>query len=288
MRYLITGGAGYFGRAFAKHLLGAPRTERVAVFSRGEYAQERMRSMLPDPDQKMRYLIGDVRDADRLHWAMRDIDVVVHAAALKRIEVGHYNPEEMVATNIVGTKNVIQAARDNCVDKVVLLSSDKACNPRSAYGISKAMAECLMLAANHNSGELAPAFIVCRYGNVAGSTGSVIPTWRRLIRNGADSVPVTDPDCTRFWMSRQQAVRFVADAIEYAGVDNALQIPVLPAFRIGDLATAMGIRTRTIGLPEFEKAHEEMEPGKPSAYARMMSVSEIQIALDQVPEESEL
>lgn len=291
MRYLITGGTGYFGRAMAKMLIAQEETEKVCIYSRNEANQARMRELMPDPEEKLRYLIGDVRDKDRLIWATQNIEVIIHAAALKRIEVGFYNPEEMVKTNIDGSRNVIEAARFNDVAQAVLLSSDKACNPVSAYGISKAMAESLWVAANYNSGPHAPQFLTARYGNVAGSTGSVIPRWRALLKK-QDWVPITDQRCTRFWMSRGQACQFVWDMMidSFHQPKNApvLKTPNLKAFNLGALAEAMGAKTRVIGLPPFEKPHEEMTPGETSDKAEKLSVDELQHLLQFVPEEFDL
>lgn len=273
---LITGGTGYFGRAFARHALSTG-AERVCIYSRSEHRQAEMREEMAD--ERLRWLIGDVRDRDRLCRAMQGCEIVVHAAALKRIEVGQYNPEEMAKTNIGGAINVIEAARSAGVSKVVALSTDKAYEPISPYGQSKALAESLFLAANHSSGAYGPRFAVCRYGNVAGSTGSVIPRWRHLLCAGR-AVPVTDPECTRFWMSRHEAVALVAETIAKMR-GGELCIPTLPAFRLGDLAAAMGAQMEIIGLPAWEKKHESMSPQNSSDKARRMSVEELR---DQIAE----
>ena len=194
---LVTGGTGSFGQAFVRCLLDTTQVKRVCIFSRGEHAQAAMRRALGD-DPRCRWLIGDVRDEARLQRAMQGVDAVVHAAALKRIETGAYNPEEMVKTNVLGTMNVVEAAcKAPGVRLVVGLSSDKAFQPASPYGQSKALAEALLLAANitHTKG---PKFAAVRYGNVWAAQGSVVPLWRELIEQGATHVPVTDPDCTRF------------------------------------------------------------------------------------------
>lgn len=229
----------------------------------------------------LRWFIGDVRDRERLRRAMDGVDVVVHAAALKRIEVGFYNPIEMVKTNVLGTINVIEAATDAGVKKVLMLSTDKACQPCSAYGHSKALAEAVILAANNSRGEHGPLFAVTRYGNVAGSTGSVIPIWRAFISNGARVVPVSDPEVTRFWMTQDEAVDLVADTLQTME-GGELAIPTLPAYRLGDLAEAMGVGMEITGLPDYEKLHESMREGETSALARRMSVEEIREALTHV------
>lgn len=280
---LITGGSGAFGTACARWLLADRRhwPERIVIFSRNEHRQAEMaRELAPldeaDP-QRLRFFIGDVRDRDRLRRAMHDIEVVIHAAALKRIEVGAYNPLEVKKTNIDGAANVIEAATDAGVRRVCALSTDKAFEPISPYGTSKAFAESLFLAANNARGWSGPQFSVVRYGNVWGSTGSVVPTWRSILRT-SDTVPVTDPECTRFFMTMTEAVDLVlqtADWLETPGI----VIPELPAYRLGDLAEAMGAKTRITGLPGYEKRHESMSPGNSSDKARRMSVGELREAL---------
>lgn len=227
-------------------------------------------------DARLRWFIGDVRDRDRLRRAMEGCDVVIHSAALKRIEVGHYNPIEMYKTNIDGAVNVIEAAQDAHVHRVVALSTDKAYQPVSAYGFSKAGAESLFIAANGTRGTYGPLYIVTRYGNVAGSAGSVIPKWRKLIAGGARTVPVTDPDCTRFWMSMDEAVSLVWEAAtSLNAVIDCPVIPRLPAYRVADLAEAMGVEMEITGLPVWEKRHECMADGVCSEHARRISVSEL-------------
>lgn len=229
-------------------------------------------------DPRLRFFVGDVRDQQRLKRAMHGVGVVVHAAALKRIETGAYNPDEMLKTNVYGSINVIEAAADAGVAKAVFLSTDKAFQPVSPYGMSKALAESVWLAANVTHG--GTRFAVTRYGNVAGSTGSVIPRWRLMLDCGALSVPVTDPNCTRFYMTIDQAVRLVEDTIERMPLTPV--IPTLPAFRLGDLAEAMGAAMDIRGLPEHEKLHEGMDFGNTSDVARRMSVEELREALRYV------
>jgi len=216
-----------------------------------------------------------------LKWAMNGIDTVVHAAALKRIEVGFFNPIEMVKTNIDGTINVIEAAMETKPHTVLLLSSDKAVEPRSAYGHSKAMAESLFMAANNTVPTNGPKFLITRYGNVAGSTGSIIPIWRAMKAAGKKKVPVTDPECTRFWMYAEEAVQLVYQTV-LLGKPGQIAIPTLPAYRIGDLAEAMELDMEIVGLGEFEKKHESMDYGVTSDQARRMSVDEIKTALEKV------
>lgn len=283
---LITGGTGFFGQAMVKHLLTLPDEGiyRICIYSRDEAKQATMRAMLTDPDERLRWFIGDVRDQQRLHRAMEGVDVVMHAAALKRVEVGEYNPEEMVKTNVLGSMNVIEAARRAGVKRVVALSSDKACQPINAYGASKLMMEKLMLGANNARGFDGPLFVVTRYGNVAGSTGSVISNWRAALRNDPYAiVTLTDPNATRFWMTSSEAVQLV---IKAATASNPLPIyiPDLPAYRLAELATAMDVkRLHIVGLGQGEKPHERMhETGPDSSQVRRMTVEELREALKAI------
>lgn len=277
---LITGGSGSFGNAFVRHLLKNDLSERVCIFSRGEHRQAQMRSDLKN-DPRLRFFVGDVRDRDRLRRAMEGVDIVIHAAALKRIEVGELNPIEMARTNVDGAINVIEAASDAQVKKVVALSTDKACNPVSTYGASKMMAEKLFLSANNTRGRDGPIFAVVRYGNIANSEGSVIPKWRALIAQGHQVVPTTDPECTRYFMFLDEAVDLVWKTVTTMQ-GGELAIPELPAYRLGDLATAMDVGMEITGLASHEKLAEEMIHGKPSDLARRMSVSELKEALARV------
>ena len=276
---LITGGTGFFGQGMVKHLFEQTQSKRIIVYSRDEYKQSLMRRS--DPESRLRFFVGDVRDRERLRRAFEGVEVVIHAAALKRIETCHYNPSEMVKTNILGSLNVIEAAQDAGVKKVIALSTDKSYQPVSAYGYSKALMESIFLSANNARGAHGPIYSVTRYGNVSGSTGSIIPKWRDLIVAGAKSVPVTDPDCTRFWMTQQEAVYLVLDTMGTMK-GGELNVPILPAYRIGDLAEAMGVGMEITGLPEFEKKHEGMADGNTSDKARMMSVEELRNALKQI------
>lgn len=267
---LVTGGTGSFGRAFVRRLLQDNTVDRIAVLSRGEHAQADMSAEFGS--DRLRFFIGDVRDRDRLRRAFAGVDTVIHAAALKRIEVGRYNPTEMVKTNIDGTINVVEAALDADVKKVVYLSSDKAWQPISPYGQSKALAESIVL----NAYQGRTRFAVTRYGNVWCSQGSVAPKWSSM----TGPVPVTDPDATRFFMTMDEAVGLVLDtALTMRG--GELKIPTLPAFRLGDLAEAMGRDTRIIGLPEWEKKHEGMCEGNTSDKARRMTIAELREALSE-------
>lgn len=270
---LVTGGTGSFGRAFIRRLLDGDEIERVVVFSRGEHAQADMAGSIGDP--RVRYFIGDVRDRARLRRAFDGVDTVVHAAALKRIEVGQYNPTEMVKTNVLGGMNVVEAAIDAGVDKVVMLSTDKAWQPISPYGQSKALAESIFL----NAYSSLTRFAVTRYGNVWGSKGSVVPKWEDILRT-AKAVPVTDPDATRFYMTMDEAVDLVLHTIETMK-GGELNIPTLPAYRLGDLAEAMGAKMEVVGLPEWEKKHEGMCEGRTSDLAPRMTVAELRAKLHE-------
>jgi FlaA1/EpsC-like NDP-sugar epimerase len=271
---LILGGSGSFGQAFARHLLKDSFIERIGILSRGELAQAEMAAELKD--SRIRFFIGDVRDRSRLRRAMEGFDTVVQAAALKRIEVGYYNPTEMVATNIQGGAiNVIEAAMDAGVEKCVLLSTDKAYQPISPYGQSKALAETLF----RNAYQGHTCFAVTRYGNVWKSRGSVVPRWQALLRD-SDTVPVTDPDATRFYMTMLEAIELVLDTIETMAGGELNIPPHLPAYRLGDLAEAMGAKMKVIGLPEWEKKHEGLRDGQTSDIARRMTVAELREALN--------
>lgn len=280
---LVTGGSGSLGRALVRRLLTEDKPDRIVVFSRGEHAQADMACEFAplDPDNRLRFFIGDVRERDRLRRAFDGVDTVIHAAALKRIEVGAYNPTELVRTNILGSMNVIEAAMDAHVERVVFTSSDKAFQPISPYGQSKALAESLFLNANNMRGARGPIFAVTRYGNVAGSNGSVIPTWRKALETGI-TVTMTDPQCTRFWMDMSEAVDLVlGTAVNMKG--GELNIPRLPAYRLGDLAEAMGAQhANIIGLPAFEKLHEGMADGNTSDKAARMTVPILRMRLAEL------
>lgn len=278
---LVTGATGYFGNGFVQTVLEQNISSRVCIFSRDEFKQAQMRERFGN-DGRLRWFVGDVRDRERLRRAMDGVNLVVHAAALKRVEVGEVNPAEMVKTNINGAMNVIEAAIDAKVSQVIALSTDKACEPMNTYGASKLVAEKLFLSAHENRGARGPSFTVCRYGNVAGSTGSVIPTWRQRMGDGKE-IRVTDGQCTRFWMTLDEAVKFVIDAIGLHPFENQLRIPNLPAYRLADLVDALGIEKHTvIGLGDGEKRHESMVPGISSDMAYLMSVAELRRELQYV------
>lgn len=281
MSLLITGGTGSFGRALVKRLLTSEGVslDRIVVFSRGEHAQADMARQFAtlDSKQRLRFFIGDVRDQARLKRAFYGVQYVIHAAALKRIEVGAYNPGEMVKTNVDGARNVIEAAEDNDVEKVVYLSSDKAWQPISPYGYSKAMAEALFM--NAYQGRV--KYAVTRYGNVWKSAGSVVPTWQEALRTG-DTIRLTDPEATRFFMTMDEALDLVLGTIMTMH-GHELVIPELPAYRLGDLLEAVAggkpAAIEVTGLPAWEKLHEGMLEGNTSDKARRMGVEELRRAL---------
>jgi UDP-N-acetylglucosamine 4,6-dehydratase len=261
---LVTGGTGSFGNAFVRCLLGGGRPpRRLVIFSRDEQKQDVMaRAMLtefPDLFDRLRFFIGDVRDASRLELAMRDIDIVVHAAALKIVPTAEYNPFECVLTNVHGAENVVKAALRTAVKKVVALSTDKAANPINLYGASKLAADKIMVAANNLVGDADIHFSVVRYGNVIGSRGSVVPLFEELSRNGAKTLPITDPRMTRFWITVEQGVAFVLSSLALMR-GGEIFVPKIPSMRLLDLAktVAPNIPHETVGIRSGEKLHEVM------------------------------
>lgn len=256
---LITGGTGSFGQAFVKLVLQRFKPHKLIVFSRDELKQYEMAQVFPDPTYPcMRYFIGDVRDADRLEMAMRGVDVVVHAAALKHVPAAEYNPFECIRTNVHGAENIVMAAIRSGVKKAVALSTDKAANPANLYGASKLASDKIFVAANNlSTGH--PRFSVVRYGNVMGSRGSVVPLFRRLIREGADSLPITDPRMTRFWITIEQGVNFVLSSLEMMQ-GGEIFVPKIPSTKITELANVMapGMPHKVVGIRPGEKLHEVM------------------------------
>jgi UDP-N-acetylglucosamine 4,6-dehydratase len=254
---LVTGGTGSFGKRFIRTLLDTASPRRIVVFSRDELKQFEMQQDFPEP--QMRFFLGDVRDRERLVQAMRGIDYVVHAAALKQVPAAEYNPGEFIRTNVNGAENVIHAAIENGVKKVIALSTDKAASPINLYGATKLLSDKLFVAANNITGNHPTRFAVVRYGNVVGSRGSVVPFFSKLIAEGAKDLPITDPRMTRFWITLQQGVDFVIRGFErmYGG---ELFVPKIPSVRIIDLATAMApeLPQRIIGIRPGEKLHELM------------------------------
>lgn len=253
---LITGGTGSFGRAFVQRILNT-EISRVAIFSRDELKQHDMRNSLPK-DERLRFFIGDIRDEDRLVTALHGVDLLVHAAALKQVDTGEYNPMEFVKTNVLGSQNVIDAAIKGGVSKVVALSTDKASSPINLYGSTKLTADKLFTAANNYSKKYGTAFSVVRYGNVMGSRGSVVPLFKRLAERGED-IPITDKRMTRFWITINQAVDFVTDTFDLM-TGGELYVPKIPSMKIIDLAKVIAPRSSIteIGIRPGEKLHEEM------------------------------
>jgi UDP-N-acetylglucosamine 4,6-dehydratase/5-epimerase len=260
---LITGGTGSFGKRYVRTILERFRPRKLVVFSRDELKQSEMQEEFSQ--ECMRYFIGDVRDRDRLTQAMRGIDVVVHAAALKQVPAAEYNPMECIKTNVYGAENVIHAALASNVDKVIALSTDKAANPINLYGATKLASDKLFVAANNMAGGNRTRFAVVRYGNVVGSRGSVVPLFNRLIRQGSDHLPITDLRMTRFWITLQQGVDFVLKNFERMW-GGEIFVPKIPSVRIVDLASAMaaGLPHKVVGIRPGEKLHEVMCPADDS------------------------
>lgn len=254
---LITGGTGSFGKAFIDYALTNLNPKKIVIFSRDELKQYELRLRF-NHDPRLRFFLGDIRDQHRLMRALHGIDYIVHAAALKQVDTAEYNPFEYVQTNIVGSQNVIEAAIDTGIKKVVALSTDKASSPINLYGATKLAADKLFQSANHYAAGYETRFSVVRYGNVMGSRGSVIPFFKELAGKG-ESLPITDERMTRFWITLPQAVQFVVDSFD-AMVGGELYVPRIPSMRILDLveAVAPGSQTHTVGIRPGEKLHEEM------------------------------
>ena len=256
---LVTGGTGSFGKAFTKYVLTHYNPRKIIIYSRDEFKQFIMQNEFKEYQEKLRFFIGDVRDKERLTRALEGVDYVIHAAALKQVPACEYNPAEAIKTNINGAQNVIDACLDAGVKKVVALSTDKAVNPVNLYGGTKLVSDKLFIAANAYAGTKDICFSIVRYGNVAGSRGSVIPFFHNIIKNGGDKLPITDYRMTRFWISLQQGVELVIKALEEATGGETF-ISKIPSFRITDLAQAMmpGCEMPEVGIREGEKLHEIM------------------------------
>jgi len=254
---LVTGGTGSFGRAFTQIALRNYRPKKLIIFSRDELKQYHMQQEFHDPC--LRYFLGDVRDVERLYRAFEGVDIVIHTAALKQVPMAEYNPFEVIKTNIIGAENVINAALERGVEKVLALSSDKAANPINLYGATKLCADKLFVAANSYAGGKGTRFSVVRYGNVIGSRGSVIPLF--LEKRKLGKIPVTDPRMTRFWITLEQGVEFVIQCLELMR-GGEIFVPKIPSLRIIDLARAIApeCEIEFIGIRPGEKLHEVMIP----------------------------
>lgn len=258
---LITGGTGSFGQAFARRLLLEDSCHKVIIFSRDEWKQWEMRQSDPLYNHpKIRYFLGDVRDLRRLERAFNEVQIVIHAAALKQVPAAEYNPTEFVQTNVIGSMNVIDAAINCKVEKVIALSTDKAVNPVNLYGATKLCSDKLFVAGNAYVGaSQSTKFSVVRYGNVSGSRGSIIPLWKKMLADGAAYIPITDTRMTRFWITLDQAVDFVENSfVNMRG--GEIFVPKIPSIRIVDLARALApdMPIEICGIREGEKLHELM------------------------------
>lgn len=259
---LITGGTGSFGKMFTKTVLKThPEIKKIIIYSRDEYKQFVMQNMpeFKPYEEKMRYFIGDVRDKERLLRAFEGVDYIIHAAALKQVPACEYNPFEAVKTNIMGAQNIIDAALDRGVKRVVALSTDKACAPINLYGATKLCSDKLFIAGNAYAGPKDTKFAVVRYGNVAGSRGSVIPFFQKLVEDGAAELPITDMNMTRFWLKLESAVDMVVNALENMQ-GGELYVKKIPSMLMPDLAKAIApnLKIKEVGIRPGEKIHEQM------------------------------
>jgi UDP-N-acetylglucosamine 4,6-dehydratase len=259
---LVTGGTGSFGKHFLKTVIAQYKPKRLIVFSRDELKQSEMAQEFPQEKYPfIRYFIGDVRDRDRLELALRDVDYVIHAAAMKQVPTAEYNPFECIRTNVFGAENVVSAALNRGVKRVVALSTDKAANPVNLYGASKLASDKIFVAANNLAGAEGTRFSVVRYGNVFGSRGSVVPFFKKLAAEGADSLPITDPRMTRFWITLTQGVNLVLSSMEMMR-GGEIFIPKIPSTTIPQLATLVSpnLKQHVVGIRPGEKLHETMIP----------------------------
>jgi UDP-N-acetylglucosamine 4,6-dehydratase/5-epimerase len=256
---LITGGTGSFGKQFVRTILQNYKPNKIIIYSRDELKQFEMAQKYND--KCMRYFIGDVRDLARLKKAMQNVDYVIHAAALKHVPIAEYNPMECIKTNVMGAQNVIDACLDNGVKKIIALSTDKAASPANLYGASKLVSDKLFVAANNLTGKEEIQFSVVRYGNVLGSRGSVVPYFKRLIKEGASSLPITEPNMTRFWITLEEAVEFVLKNFNRMQ-GGEIFVPKIPSMKMTDMAKALApnLKQEIIGIRPGEKLHELMCP----------------------------
>jgi UDP-N-acetylglucosamine 4,6-dehydratase len=265
---MVTGGTGSFGKQFVRTVIDHYAPRRLIVFSRDELKQYEMQQTFPAEQYPfMRFFIGDVRDRDRLDLAMRDVDYVIHAAAMKQVPTAEYNPFECIRTNIFGAENIVHAALRRNVRKVIALSTDKAANPVNLYGASKLASDKIFVAANNLAGADGPRFSVVRYGNVVGSRGSVVPFFKKLAESGAEELPITDPRMTRFWITLTQGVQFVLSSMELSR-GGEIFVPKIPSTTIAGLASMIGpsLGQRIVGIRPGEKLHETMIPADDSRW----------------------
>ena len=261
---LVTGGTGSFGRRLVETVLTHADPRKLIIYSRDELKQSEMQMDLaerfgPEKLSRLRFFLGDVRDRERLILALRGVEVVVHAAALKQVPAAEYNPSECIHTNVLGAENVVWACLTNRVRQVVALSTDKACNPINLYGATKLASDKTFVAANNLSGDIGTRFSVVRYGNVVGSRGSVAPLFQRLIAKGATELPITDPRMTRFWITLTEGVDFVLSSLSQMR-GGEIFVPKIPSMKVVDLASALApdLPTRVVGIRPGEKLHEMM------------------------------
>ena len=254
-KILITGGTGSFGKKFIKRLISHSSAKKIIIFSRDEQKQFQLQHQLNK--KNLRFFLGDIRDKERLNFALKNVDIVVHAAALKHVEIAEYNPFEVVKTNILGTQNVVDCAIANNIEKVISLSTDKASSPLNLYGATKLTADKLMVAANNYKGNTKTIFSVVRYGNVMGSRGSVIPLFLKQKENGIFSI--TDPKMTRFNITLEESVNFVINSLNYM-LGGEIFVPKINSYKILDLAKSISKKTKiqVTGVRPGEKIHEEM------------------------------
>jgi UDP-N-acetylglucosamine 4,6-dehydratase (inverting) len=256
---LITGGTGSFGNAFISYALSKYKPKKLIVYSRDEFKQYQMQEKFKGNEEILRFFVGDVRDKDRLKRACNGVDFIIHAAAMKQVPACEYNPNEAIKTNINGAMNIIDAALDSGVKRVVALSTDKAVNPINLYGGTKLVSDKLFVSANAYSGVNGTRFSVVRYGNVSGSRGSVIPFFRHLVESGAKELPITHTEMTRFWITLEQGVELVIKALNES-FGGETYISKIPSYWVTDLARALApeLAQKIVGIREGEKLHEVM------------------------------
>ncbi len=257
---LITGGTGFFGKSFVNHLLKNKEFERIVIFSRDEFKQFEMQNALKSDKNfnKLRFFVGDVRDLDRFKTASKNIDVIIHAAALKHVPTAEYNPFEFVKTNILGSENIVKASLENNVKKIISISTDKAVSPLNLYGATKLVADKIIISANQYSSDNKSIFSVVRYGNVINSRGSVIPFFIDFIKDNK-YFPITDKRMSRFWITIEECIKFVKTSLDLM-IGGEIFIPKIPSMKITDLANAIdpSLPLREIGIRPGEKIHEIM------------------------------